>query len=520
MSFDRLSVLAVDRDRQTYTVGHASGTEVEGMRTGDSGPLSATFERSVVESRRPMFANPRGPRELVSRFPGGVATAAAGLRSLLAAPLVADGRLIGVLSLASLDPGTYGAEDRTLLSRVASAASAGLANWQLAGELARARAKADETETRLADLFDETPVGYYELDTEGRITRVNRTQLRMLGYSVDELMGRRIWDFMEEEWMVRESDERRSPKPAAGEDRRDEYVYERTFRCKDGSALFAIVESRPLFDGEGRPTGFRGTVRDITERKLIELSLKENSRLASIGELAAGVAHELNNPLMTIGGYSELLLSREIQPSVRRLVEKINDDAVRAGKVVRGLLSFARSRDPEKRYVEIGPVLRQAIEFKEYDFRVHGIAVSLESNGELPRTLIDENQITQVLLNIMTNAEQAMTRRVAAPRVDVELSADEAAGKISISVTDNGPGIEPELLNRIFDPFFTTKEVGKGTGLGLSICYGIVKRHDGDIWAESVPGTGTTFHVEIPIRSPADEPEMESIRRWAQDGTA
>jgi two-component system, NtrC family, sensor kinase len=350
----------------------------------------------------------------------------------------------------------------------------------------------------------------------------------MLGRSEPDMLGQHIWDFMEQEWMVRES------RTLASDPLARHYVYERTFKHQDGSDVPALIESRPITDPSGTAAGFRSTVQDLSERAQIEHSLQETARLASIGELAAGVAHELNNPLMTISGYSELLLSRDIQPSVRALVEKISEDATRAAKVVRGLLSFARSRDPEKRYAEIGPILGQTIEFKQYDFRLNGIAVSVEVGDDVPRTMVDENQVTQVLLNILTNAEQAMIGRiterpdgaapvaawVAVPKIEIDLTGDSDSETLRISITDNGPGIKPEILERIFDPFFTTKEVGKGTGLGLSICYGIIKRHDGKLWAESVPGAGTTFHVEIPIRTPADEPQMPSLREWAQGDSA
>ena len=223
------------------------------------------------------------------------------------------------------------------------------------------------------------------------------------------------------------------------------------------------------------------------------------------------MAHEINNPLTVVMGYAEILMERDVSEAVRTRLERIHAEAGRAVKIVENLLFFARSHAPRREYQSIADTLRRAVEFKARDLSVNNIALTTEWPDDLPGTVVDEQQLIQVLLNVVTNAEQAIIE--AQPRGKILIRAGMAGNRIRISVTDDGPGIPPGYLHKVFDPFVTTKAVGKGTGLGLSICYGIVRQHGGDMWAESVYGSGASFHIELPLVGPerwVDEPSSSN----------
>ncbi len=242
------------------------------------------------------------------------------------------------------------------------------------------------------------------------------------------------------------------------------------------------------------------SAQGYTERKRTEARINESSRLISIGELAAGVAHEINNPLTSVQGFAEFVLKEDLPDNVREDIQTISDEAQRASTIVKNLLFFARKSGADKQYLDLNAVLTRSLELKSYDFRVNNIDVVSHLSPEIPKTMLDEHQLVQVFLNILTNAEQATNKESARGRIEVytKVSGDE----IEITIKDDGPGITSDDLHRIFEPFFTTKDVGQGTGLGLSISYGIIKQHAGDIWAESSPGAGTTFHITLPVVVP------------------
>ena len=263
-----------------------------------------------------------------------------------------------------------------------------------------------------------------------------------------------------------------------------------------------------LVKGRIDATLLERSIRYAIAQKRLQERIRENSRLVSVGSLAAGVAHEVSNPLAVVLGYSELLLMASGLPdSIMAYLEKVHSAAQRAAKIVKDLLSFARITDAEKRYLDLRSILDQALDMKSSDFKVNDIEVIDELPPDLPRTMVDEQQLIQVLLNIFNNAEQECL--ASQGRGQLVLRAVGSRNWIRISISDDGPGVPAEKLNRIFDPFFTTKDVGKGTGLGLSICYGIIRQHNGDLWAENNPEKGATFHIELPIVAATEVEEEE-----------
>jgi len=257
------------------------------------------------------------------------------------------------------------------------------------------------------------------------------------------------------------------------------------------------ITASPIFDEKGEVVGTVHITEDITERKKIEEQLIVTDRLASIGELSSGIAHELNNPLTSVIGFSELLLDRDVPDDVKEDLEVINREAKRTAGVVRNLLTFARKHDTEKQSVDVSNIIQKVLELRAYEQKVSNIAVNTRFAPDLPEITADGFQLQQVFINIIINAEHFMKETHG--RGTLTITTEQVGDVIRASFADDGPGIAEENLGHLFDPFFTTKEVGKGTGLGLSICHGIATEHGGRIYVESELGKGATFIVELPI---------------------
>jgi len=248
-------------------------------------------------------------------------------------------------------------------------------------------------------------------------------------------------------------------------------------------------------------TGINGMLESLEEagreRRMMEQQLLLAGRLAAVGELAAGVAHELNNPLTAVQGYAQLLTEKaELPEEISADVQIIYREAKRASKITHNLLAFAREHTPKWDSISINDAIKDILELYAYHLIANNIEINTELTTNLPRTMADFNQIQQVFVNLLINAEQAMTD--ANGKGVLTIRTEQVNGYICTTFSDDGPGIAAEDIDRLFDPFFTTKEVGKGTGLGLSICYGIVNEHGGRIYARRKPSSGATFVVELP----------------------
>jgi two-component system NtrC family sensor kinase len=328
-------------------------------------------------------------------------------------------------------------------------------------------------------------------DAEGRITFVNPKMAEMLGYTEEELIGKH-WSETVAPSCLRQVEQESSKRPEGISSR-----YEAVLLRKDGQEVPGLISARPLF-GEGEFVGTLAVCTDLTEIKEMEQQLVQAGKLAAIGQLVAGVAHELNNPLTSVVGYSELLLGAECSEGIRHDLERINRQGVRAARIVGNLLTFARRREPRKESININDVIERSLELQAHQLALDGISIVKEPDEALPPTMVDPFQMQQVFMNIISNAHQALRdwqgeRQL---RVRSELAGD----MIHLEFADSGPGISAEVMRRLFEPFFTTREAGEGTGLGLSIAHGIVEAHVGRIWAESEVGKGATFIVEIPVK--------------------
>ena len=240
----------------------------------------------------------------------------------------------------------------------------------------------------------------------------------------------------------------------------------------------------------------------IEQLEFVKVQLKESEKFAVIGQLIAGVVHELNNSLNSVIGFSDLLMMKDFPPEeTKEYIKNINSGAKLCLKPVQKLLGFARRQNPEREPVSINEIINSTLDLKQHDFKVDQIEVTKQLADSMPYTIADFYEIQQVLLNIVTNAHHAMKANSGTRMLTVESEFNENV--IRISCKDTGTGIPKENLQKIFEPLFTTKEKGVGTGLGLSVCYDIIKEHQGDIYVASDPGKGTCFVIELPIVSMA-----------------
>jgi signal transduction histidine kinase/CheY-like chemotaxis protein len=257
----------------------------------------------------------------------------------------------------------------------------------------------------------------------------------------------------------------------------------------------------------------------VNTLKSTQAQLVQSEKLSAVGEFVAGVAHELNNPLAAVMGFSELLKAADVEEKHRRHLDLIFKSATRCKKIVQSLLSFARRHQPERKPVSVNRLIEEVLEIVAYQLRTSNVQVVCNFSPDLPLVLADGHQIQQVILNLVNNARQAIEAHQDAGRISV--STELKNHFIRVAIQDNGPGITPENLKRIFDPFFTTKEVGKGTGLGLSLCYGLIKEHGGHISVASQPGHGATFAIELPATAgtaPADSPAANAVNEASDEG--
>lgn len=260
-----------------------------------------------------------------------------------------------------------------------------------------------------------------------------------------------------------------------------------------------IVEryARPVLGRYKQPLGWLEVHQDITSRRQIELGLFHHERLAALGQMISGIAHELNNTLTSIFGYAQLVRKRARGLEWEAETRYILEEGERARRIARNLLLFARGSEGEHTRVSLNEIVKRTVEMRGHELRLENIGVELELDEQLAEAIADAAQVQQVLLNLVLNAEQAILQAKESGHIWIRTRSI-SPSRIAIEVADDGPGVPPEVVLRIFDPFFTTKPAGVGTGLGLSIVYGIVHQHGGQVSLENRPGGGAIFTVELP----------------------
>src|SRR5438876_1144788 len=331
------------------------------------------------------------------------------------------------------------------------------------------------------------------IDLSETYTFVSSRIRDLLGYHPEDLLGKKLEDLQDH-----------SPELAAlyrdvSTGRKKFGFSEYGARHRDGSWRTMRATASPLFDAENKVNGVIVSVRDITLEKKLEQQIIQSERLAAMGQMIGGFAHELNNPLTSIMGVAELLQENESSEPLRKQLAMLQQQARRAADVVQNLMYFSRPPSPGKGTVNLGELVQRTLHLHAYSLRKNNITVDFLPDASLPPLEGDPHQLMQVFLNLILNAEQAM--RDVRDRGTLRVRLEKGTNSVSAIFQDDGPGIPVKILPNIFDPFYTTKRPGRGTGLGLSICKAILREHLGNIEASSGPGGGALFTVTLPVPS-------------------
>ncbi len=429
------------------------------------------------------------------------------IKSSLRAMLVAGNYFLGALNIDSFsNSNAFSAEDEKILLLFANQAAIALQNARLFEEIKSA-------EANYRDLFDNANDLIFTLDSNFRVSSANKATLEITGYSLAELIGMPSVSFISPTqnrplFDVLKQHLRRANTSTS---------LELSLKNKAGRTKLVEVTLRVKRRGL-KATELHCIARDITRRRELEQQLQQTEKLSSIGKLVAGVAHELNNPLTSIVGYTNLLEESNLHPQQKRDLQVILRQAERARVIVRDLLTFARNIHLERELVDVNEVIHASIMLFKEQLQQNNVHLVNSLDFGLPRLIADPHQLEHVFVNLMTNSVQALANK---PRKKIiTIKSSYSYGTIQIALADNGPGIAGDIINQIFDPFFSTRQVGEGTGLGLSICYGIISAHGGKIWAENNPEGGSIFVIELPVSTlPAElsaEPEQLPLQPEAK----
>ena len=457
----------------------AEGTlaSLRGQRIpGDDGGL---LTRSTGQEHLELVRN-SGP-DPITIVKGFQAAAAA------AVPLRSHGTVIGTLIITDPREGVFVPEDIRLLSTLATHAAVVIANARFFEMVRRAK---EQWETA----FDALSEGIAVVDDEGRVRRSNRALASLLGITLQNVIGTPLGEALlgkSHALLELLAATRRGERPAP--------LVARSERLQ-----LAVRVNAARIPGATPEQSIVVMVEDVTEQQALETQLVQSEKLAAVGQLVSGVAHELNNPLTSIAGLSEFLLEqKELGKKDRGHLQVIHEQAERAGRIVRNLLTFARKGSAERVPVDLNDVIRRTLSLTAYELKLKDITVERELSGALPEVFGDRHGLQQVVLNLVTNAAQAVAEnpRERPREITVSTWFD---GQVHLRVADTGPGIPDDIVQSVFTPFFTTKEPGKGTGLGLSITYSIVESHGGHITVEPPRAMGgAAFRVDLPP-APAD----------------
>jgi two-component system NtrC family sensor kinase len=458
---ERLSIMLLDLDSNGLVVAYHNG------------PRPATTDEPLLQ-----LALRRGPLVIPER----VAARAAELgvtvpnpepESWLGAPITAVGRTIGAVALEGERAGALGDAALAFVRAVLAQAAIALENARLVELLSSGKREWEQT-------VDAINQAICFIDPQGAVRRANRVFADLIKLPVTALPGRPWITLLPASWADPVGRLLGSPGASPVEVRAGERVL----------MVTAI--------GTGEPGAAVLLFEDQTEKRRLQDQLLQSEKMSAIGQLIAGVAHDLNNPLASVVGFSDLLgEAADVPPRLAEPLAVIRQEAERASAIVRNLLSFARRQEGERQTQSIRPILESTILLLKNQLMAHKVELTFTAEPGLPEVEVHANQIKQVFVNIINNAAQAI-RGANRTGGRITVLAKCWLDGVAVSISDNGPGMPESVAQHVFEPFFSTKSEGEGTGLGLSICQGIVKEHGGSMTVDPGPGTGATFTVELP----------------------
>ncbi len=501
IDYDRASLLLNDEKKKNLLIFALDTGMKTLMPKGIRAPVDTTSAGWVVQNNQP-WINYDLRQEI--RFPDDKKLAAEGIRSTISIPLFKD-RMLGVFNLDSTMPSKYSGDDLQILLAVARHISMALENALLFEEISKEKKEWKKTFDAITDMV-------WIEDGNQQIIRANQTVLEKTGFSAAQVVGRPCRQVMEKigiqitTRLCQQTLTSRMPS-----------FLELT--GKDGGIFHFWVY--PLVDEEGRMYAMVHYLKDVTDQKRLEQHLIRSNRLASLGTLVAGIAHEINNPLGIIAGYSEALMDRAREDNLLKVpefedfpeyLETIHKEIFRCKGILRSLLDFASPSPGSFRQLDINEIIKEVILLVNHRAKRLHHQMEFNLRRDLPKIFGEPGALRQLFMNIIINSMYftpekgsiTITTLMADGRDEESIAPCPAAVKVVIS--DTGSGIPAGIMDKIFDPFFTTKTAGEGTGLGLSICHKIVEEHGGSIDVESAPGKGTAFTIKLPVDGRAVEP--------------
>ncbi len=365
---------------------------------------------------------------------------------------------------------------------------------QMISHLKRSQDELTFSETKYRHIFEGSKDAIFLIDCEGPVRDVNQAGVELWGYESKE-------EFIKNVFLDQLFTKEEALKDFLARIEKDEFVKddETIIRKKDGGEVHALITATLRKDADNHICGYECIVKDITERRRMEERIREADKLASVGQLAAGVAHEINNPLTIILGFTRLLTKKSsFEGQTKEDLKIIHSNAELCKKIVEDLLNFSRQKRPQYIEADINRTIESIVSVVETQFNNDGITMVRNYDPSIPPVTMDIDKMKQVFMNLLMNACQAMD---SGGSIHVSTHYDKVKDRVLTVFSDTGCGIPKNIQNRIFEPFFTTKEPGQGTGLGLPVCYGIVKEHNGEISFENGEGRGAIFRVWLPINS-------------------
>ncbi|MBC8281534.1 MAG: GAF domain-containing protein [Chloroflexi bacterium] len=513
ITLDRILISSINLEDETWSVDFnefLNQPELGLMYSLEKSYLGS-LTGEVVSTGESQILHFDDPRLTAGQFSTAQRAFDRGNRSMMLLPLKFEGSIIGILGFFSIDS-LYTPDDLAIADRIGRLLSGALVTYKITSERDTAQQALSESDQRFRQIADSIGGVFW-------LTELNPLKLVYASSNFE-----RVWDIPIEsvyedfnQWSetIHHEDEELVRFAARQVSETAEFQAEYRIVKRDGSVRWIRSRGFPIKDENGVPYRMSGIAEDITDQKTELGRITEAGRLLAIGELASGVAHEINNPLAIINLNAEEALGDTRSIAVLENLRVILNQVNRAATIVRNLLRFARESTQQSEAISPTEVINRCLLLKRHDFLLNNIVVSTDFEMESQEFVVDESLMTQVVLNILSNAEQACVSSHG--RGHISIGVQDMDGMIRISISDDGGGIPAENLAKVFDPFFTTKSVDQGTGLGLSVSYGITIQLGGNLWAESDGVSGSTFYIEVPPIVSDSEPELVAVDD-AEDG--